>query len=116
MKNEIVADKDLVAYCGLYCGACRQYLRGKCPGCEKNEKATWCSIRKCNSEHSRTSCAECAEFPDVNACRKFNNPLSKLFAFIFRSNRKAGVDRIRAVGREQFAIELAELKRHSLPR
>jgi len=114
--NEIVADKNLVAYCGLYCGACRQYLRGKCPGCAKNEKATWCAIRKCNGEHSRTSCAECAEFPDVNACGKFNNPLSKVLAFIFRSNRKACVDRVRAVGREQFAIELAGIKRHSLPR
>jgi hypothetical protein len=114
--KEIVADKNLVAYCGLYCGACRRYLSDKCPGCGKNEKATWCAIRKCNSENSRSSCAECGEFPDVNACKKFNNPVSRVFGFIFRSNRKACVERIKTVGREQFAGELAALKKHSLPR
>jgi len=114
--KEIVADTELVAYCGLYCGACGRYLRGKCPGCGKNEKAAWCAIRKCNKEHSRTSCAECAEFPDVNACGKFNNPVARLFSFIFRSNRKAGIDRIRVAGRERYAGELAQLKKHSLPR
>lgn len=29
MKN-IKADKQLIAACGLYCGACRKYLAGKC--------------------------------------------------------------------------------------
>ena len=32
------------------------------------------------------------------------------------SNRKANIDRIRAVGREQFAREMAERNRQSLPR
>lgn len=114
--KEITADKNLVAYCGLYCGACGRYLKGKCPGCAKNEKAAWCGIRKCNIQHSRTSCAECTEFSDVNGCRKFNNTLSRVFGFIFRSNRKACVERIRTVGREQFAAEMTALKRHSLPR
>lgn len=114
--KEIVADKELVAYCGLYCGTCRRYLSEKCPGCAKNEKAAWCGIRKCNIEHSRSSCAECAEFPDVNGCGKFNNPVARLFGFIFRSNRKACVERIRSVGRGQFAVEMAGLKKQSLPR
>lgn len=114
--REIAADKNLVAFCGLYCGACKRYLNEKCPGCSRNEKAAWCAIRKCNLERSRTSCAECAEFTDVNACRKFNNPVSRVFGFIFRSNRKACVERIRSAGREQFAVEMAGLKRHSLPR
>jgi hypothetical protein len=114
--KEIVVDPSMVARCGLYCGACGQYLRGKCGGCVKNEKATWCSIRKCNNEHSWSSCAECAEFSDVNECGKFNNVMSKIFAFIFRSNRKACIDRIKVVGREAFAKEMAGLKRHSLQR
>ena len=114
--KKILADEKLVAYCGLYCGACRRYLSDTCPGCGKNEKATWCRIRKCNIEHSLSGCAECSEFSDVNGCKKFNNPLSRVFGFIFRSNRKAGVDRIRSVGRDRFAAELAGLKRHSLPR
>lgn len=38
-------EKQNVAYCGLYCGACQSYTKGKCPGCDANEKATWCEIR-----------------------------------------------------------------------
>ncbi len=30
--KEIVSDPKLVAYCGLYCGACKRYLQEKCPG------------------------------------------------------------------------------------
>jgi hypothetical protein len=37
--KQIIADKNLVAYCGLYCGACNKYLDGKCPGCQKNKKS-----------------------------------------------------------------------------
>lgn len=40
-----------VAYCGLYCGACKSHRKGKCPGCRENSKATWCEIRKCCQEH-----------------------------------------------------------------
>jgi hypothetical protein len=116
LKNEVTVDKNMVAYCGLYCGACGQYLRGKCGGCAKNEKATWCSIRKCNKEHAWAGCSDCTSFTDVNECRKFNNLMSKIFAFIFRSNRKACVERIKAVGRDKFAEEMAALKKHSLPR
>lgn len=39
--KEIEADKNLIAACGLYCGACRKYLSAKCYGCHNNEKATW---------------------------------------------------------------------------
>lgn len=46
MKN-IESDKELIAACGLYCGACRKYLAEKCPGCRLNEKAAWCKIRSC---------------------------------------------------------------------
>jgi len=116
MMKEIVANKALVAFCGLYCGACGQFLRGKCAGCVKNEKATWCSIRKCCSGHSWGSCAECTLFSDVNDCKKFNNMMSKIFAIIFRSNRKACVKKIKAEGRERFAVIMAGMKRHSLPR
>ena len=114
--KEIVADKNMVAFCGLYCGACGQYLRGKCAGCVKNEKAAWCSIRKCNNEHSWKSCAQCTSFGDVNECGKFNNLMSKIFGFIFRSNRKACIERIKAVGYDQFAVEMAAAKRPSIAR
>lgn len=106
----IVADENLVAFCGLYCGACKAYLKGKCPGCEKNKKAAWCSVRTCCIENRYSSCASCAQFSDPTACKKFNTFMAKIFAFIFRSDRKACIDRIRCIGKEQFAAEMAEKK------
>jgi hypothetical protein len=39
--KEVLVNKDLVAHCGLYCGACGAYLKGRCPGCHENVKAGW---------------------------------------------------------------------------
>lgn len=49
-------------------------------------------------------------------CGKFNNFISRLFGFVFRSNRAACIERVRVVGVEVFAREMAEQKRQSLPR
>ena len=29
--REMVSNPDLAACCGLYCGACKSYLKGRCP-------------------------------------------------------------------------------------
>ena len=58
----ITSNTELVAYCGLYCGACGAYLKEKCPGCHQNEKATWCEVRYCCVEHKYSTCAECSVF------------------------------------------------------
>ena len=110
MKKEITADKELVAYCGLYCGACGRYLSGKCPGCKKNEKASWCAPRKCCIEKGYLSCAECEEFSDQNECKKFNNFISKIFKVIFGSNRRACLRRIKEIGYENYAKEMSGKK------
>lgn len=109
--SEITVDKTLVSYCGLYCGACKRYLKGGCPGCIKNEKAGWCKVRKCCIENSYQSCAECKEYTDVSECKKLNNFFSKVFAFIFRTDRLAGITMIKEKGYENFAKLLAEEKR-----
>lgn len=36
--KEIAKNTDLIAYCGLYCGACKSYLMEKCPGCHETQK------------------------------------------------------------------------------
>lgn len=87
--REITADKSLVAFCGLYCGACGSYLKERCPGCAANNKASWCGIRKCCKGKGILSCAECTDFADAMDCRKFNNLMSKLFGLVFRSDRGA---------------------------
>ena len=114
--REIVSNPELVAYCGLYCGACRAYLKERCPGCHDNQKATWCKIRLCCMENEYSSCADCKEFTDPMDCKLFNNFMSKLFSFVFRSNRSACIAQIRKIGIQAHADSMADLKRHSIKR
>lgn len=100
--------KELVSFCGLYCGACNKFLKGKCPGCLKNKKASWCQVCLCNLKNSYSSCAHCREFSDVAKCKKYNNFFAKIFGLIFRSDRRAGIERIKKVGRAEFAKEMNE--------
>lgn len=103
----VVADPALVAACGLYCGACKKHLAGKCPGCAGNEKASWCKVRSCCRERGIANCGACAEFPDPRACRTHHNVIARLIGLVLRSDRAACVDRIRAIGTDAFAAEMA---------
>jgi len=112
----IVADETLVARCGLYCGACGAYRRGRCPGCAGNEKATWCQVRSCCHAAGFQSCAECTTHPDPSDCRKYNNIIARVFGWIFRSNRRACILQIRQQGLTGHAQLMAQQGRQSLPR
>jgi hypothetical protein len=114
--KEITANKDLVARCGLYCGACGAYLKGRCPGCHENAKATWCKVRACCGEHGYATCADCKEFTNPNDCGKFNNVISKVIGVVFGSNRQACVLKIRELGADGYATFMTERRRQSLPR
>jgi hypothetical protein len=111
----IVTDKNLIAYCGLYCGACRSYLKGKCPGCHDNVKATWCKTRTCAIENNHLSCADCTT-ADFIECTKFNNFISKMFGVIFNSDRPACIKRIKETGYENYAMEMATNRQQTLKR
>jgi len=106
MESDIKVDAELVAYCGLYCSACRKYLSNKCPGCRKNEKAQWCKIRTCCIENSYHNCANCKMNP--HDCKKFNNFFSKMFALIFKSDREACITQIKETGEIEYARKMAE--------
>jgi hypothetical protein len=112
----IVSDANLVAYCGLYCGACGAYRRGRCPGCHENKKATWCKVRTCCIENRYSSCAQCASVTDPRDCRKFNNFISKLFGLIFRSDRRACIAQIRDKGLQGHAELMAGGGTHTIRR
>lgn len=112
--KQIVADRNLVAACGLYCGSCGSYLREKCPGCAKNDGATWCAVRKCCAENAYATCAECRKFPEVRDCGKFHNFISRIIGFFLRSNRRACIMRIREIGCEAYASEMAEKKAQTI--
>jgi hypothetical protein len=112
----IVADKNLVAHCGLYCGACKSYLRDRCPGCHENTKATWCTIRACCIDRGYASCADCTDHQNPMDCAKFNNFISRVFGLLFRSNRSACIACIRRQGLESFASDMAARRAQSMPR
>lgn len=114
--QEIKVDPGLVARCGLYCGACRSYLKGKCPGCALNTKATWCTIRTCCADRQIATCAECIDFPNPSECKKFNNFISRMFGLVMRSDRAACIAQINEVGLEGHAKIMAELKTQSIRR
>ena len=94
-----------IAACGLFCGNCRKFGKGSCPGCRPNEKASWCKVRACCIEHGWQSCAECTLMPP-QTCKKFDNFIAKVFQVVFRSDRRGCVERIREVGQEAFAAEM----------
>jgi hypothetical protein len=114
--KEIISDAQSIAYCGLYCGACKAYLRERCPGCHDNEKATWCRIRLCCINNQYSTCADCRQFTDPNDCRIFNNLISRIFSVIFRSNRAACIRQIQDIGIQGHADRMAELKSQSIQR
>ena len=105
----IPLNAELVAHCGLYCGACKSYLRGKCKGCHENSKSAWCKVRACCIEKQINTCAECSEFTDPRGCTKFNNFMSKLFGFVFKSDRAACIEQIKQLGLDGHAKAMAEL-------
>lgn len=114
-KKEIIADKNLIAACGLYCGACRAFLTGKCPGCKDNAKATWCKVRQCCMENKFQSCADC-NMVELKDCKKYSNFISKIMAYVFNSDRPACIARIKEIGYDGFAAEMADSKKQSIKR
>jgi len=106
--KEITNDPGLVAFCGLYCGACGKYLKGSCLGCKENEKAVWCKIRTCCIDANYANCSECQDYENVLECKKFNNFMAKVFAVIFKSDRPACISRIKEIGLDVFATEMSD--------
>lgn len=114
--SALPAQPELVACCGLYCGACRAQRKGKCPGCRDNAKAKWCTVRSCCLEKGIRTCAECTDFADPMACSKYNNFMARLFGFVFRSDRAACIVQIKQLGLEGHAQAMAEQGRQSIRR
>jgi hypothetical protein len=59
-------------------------------------------------ERKLATCAECPDFKaprDFRECRKINNPISKIFALLFGSNRPAALALLRDQGREAYLTE-----------
>ena len=114
--REVTADAKRIACCGLYCGACRAYLKERCPGCRENVKATWCKVRRCCLGNDQFSCADCLTYPDLRRCAKFHNLFSRAVGFLLHSDRPACIERIRAIGPDAYAAEMAARRAQTIRR
>ena len=58
-------ENELIAYCGVNCGDCPDYMSEKCPGCRNTEwePGDECMPVSCCAEKSIDCCGECAGFP-----------------------------------------------------
>lgn len=112
--KEIVVDREAIARCGLYCGACRKFRTGKCPGCRRNERASWCGIRRCCADKGLESCAACDM--EVARCKTYSNWVGKLFGWLFDSDREACIAYIRQHGAEAYAREMTRRRAQTMRR
>ena len=112
----IVADPGLVACCGLYCGACKSYLKEKCEGCRKSGKNSWCQVKKCAVEKGIATCADCGDFIDPMECKKFNNFIARMVGHVLNSDRSACIADIRRSGLQAYAEKMGGMGRQSIPK
>ena len=67
-----------------------------------------CKVIVCCIEKDYVSCAECDEYL---WCKILNNQISRIFGFIFCSDRKVNLQAIREEGLEKWMEEIASSRR-----
>lgn len=72
-----------------------------------------CSIRKCAQEKELVSCADCSDYA---SCKLLDNFMSKLFGFIFRSNRSGNLDLLHEKGYDHVAEKLKSTGKMTVPK
>lgn len=105
-----------VAFCGLFCSNCSKFKNEKCPGCLKNDKASWCKIRLCCIDNGYSSCADCDKFTDVKQCVTYNNVFARVIEFVTRTDRSLCIQQIRNNGKDFLIDTMLENGKMSLPK
>ena len=96
----------VLACCGLVCSDCGMYKKGRCQGCHSDKPMSMnCKVKPCVLERNYTTCADCVDFANLKDCKKLNNFISKIFAFIFRSDRIGNLNQIKQIGLDKFKEE-----------
>lgn len=70
-------DKELIAYCGAYCGVCEWREKTGCKGCKANGgDMFWgqCDKAKCCIEKNIGHCGDCADMPCQKLQELFDDP------------------------------------------
>ena len=105
--KQINKDENLIAYCGLYCGACPSFTSGKCDGCRSNSaksavKYKTCQVKPCCAGNGFFTCADCTEFAFVKECKKYNPLLLRIISRLEGSDRSKAINMIKVKGRAEF--------------
>lgn len=101
-----MSEELILAYCGLVCNECGAFKKEKCEGCHSEKPLNkGCKVKKCATDKGIITCADCDEYEDLAKCRKLNNFISKIFKFIFKSDRLGNLALIRQNGLEQFKAQ-----------
>ena len=113
-----MAENNLAAPCGIYCGACRQYLLWKkdlleergykigCKGCRIRNKRCAFIRRDCSLLRKKKIefCYECNEFPCQNLKK-----IDSLYREKYNVNMINNLKRIEKIGTENWLKEQEEL-------
>jgi hypothetical protein len=113
--------ENLISYCGVNCGACPSYLKGKCKGCRGNTPdfsvgLPSCKMKSCCVENGYTTCANCTKHESVDDCKIFNPLFFRFGEFIAGISRKKGLEMIKKEGIGFFAEFMAENKLRAMKR
>jgi len=105
--KQIITDKNLISYCGFYCGACPKFLKGQCKGCKGNTPEcavgySACKVRPCCLDNGYSSCADCKKYDSVKDCKDYNPLMIQFGQFITRTNRRKGIEMIKDKGTTGF--------------
>jgi hypothetical protein len=106
-------DENLIAYCGLYCGACPSFITGKCDGCRSISAKSAivykaCQVKPCCVENDFFTCADCTIFASTKECKKYNPLLLKIASWVESSDRSKAIEMIKTKGRAEFAAFMKE--------
>jgi hypothetical protein len=112
-EKQVNKDENLIAYCGLYCGACPSFISGKCDGCRTNSAKSAvvykaCKVKPCCVENEFFSCADCTICTSTKECKKYNPLLLKIASWVESSDRSKAVEMIKTNGRAEFVAFMTE--------
>jgi len=96
-----------ISCCGLYCSACKKYLKGddkgvKCLRCRHPQRVSSCVIRACAMEKKLENCGLCPEF---DTCEKLKKHHEKPI------HRQAGRKNCKTIKAEGYAKTADEQKK-----
>jgi|TergutMp193P3_1026864.scaffolds.fasta_scaffold252214_2 hypothetical protein len=112
-SEQMTDNEQLIAYCGIYCGACPSYTSGKCEGCRSKSakssvKYKKCEVKPCCVENGFFTCADCTIYASTKECKKYNPLLLKIASRIEGSDRSKAIEMIKEKGCAEFTAFMEE--------